>query len=258
MLAQPAAAPRSTALLTGGRSGHDSFVTGFLGQGLLDGCVAGMVFASLTTTAVAALIRRVVDVIATATNEHLQGVCLVVLNYQGGRLNFARAARDVQEGPDALAVPVRMVVVCDDTWKGLPFHHIEGIADAASKAVFTIGVALHPATLPGSVEGCVRDVSPPGTATELGLGIHNEPGALVLPIGPANTTDYVDAVVGTICDRLGRAFSNKLGSLSRPLQAIAILVHNLGTVRHLPMGVVLHAVAGRVLCESRRQARPSK
>jgi triose/dihydroxyacetone kinase / FAD-AMP lyase (cyclizing) len=132
--------------------------------------------------------------------------------------------------------------------RGLAFHDVVRIAEAASKTVWTIGVALSPATLPGNSEppsGNKRRRAA-GTVTELGLGIHNEPGARILPIGPANTADYVDHLVNTICELLDEAIREKMMQGRPQPQALAILVNNLGAVSQLAMAVILRAVSDNI------------
>jgi triose/dihydroxyacetone kinase / FAD-AMP lyase (cyclizing) len=261
-----AAGQTTTALLTGGGSGHEPFAAGFVGPGLVDACVAGQVFASPTAAAIAALIRHV-----ACSVPHLQGICLVVLNYQGDRLNFSRAVRDVRADPDPVGIPVRMVVVADDAslrhdaeprglagvafvlkvtgaaiQRGMSFDDVVRVAESASKSVWTIGVALRPATLPGSSESLSGNNRRAGGGTELGLGIHNKPGAHILPISPANAEDFVDQVVNTICELLDEAISENFGHDHPQPKAIAILVNNLGAVSQLSMGVVLRAVSDNI------------
>ncbi|MFX9877873.1 dihydroxyacetone kinase subunit DhaK, partial [Acinetobacter baumannii] len=60
---------------------------------------------------------------------------------------------------------------------------------------------------------------------ELGLGIHGEPGASLLPFAP------VDALVRTMVDALGARASGR----------IALLVNDLGGVPPIELGVVTNA-----------------
>ena len=171
------------AIISGGGSGHEPAHAGFVGKGALTGAVCGEVFASPTAEAVLAAIR------AVATPA---GVLLILKNYTGDRLHFGLAAEQAR----AEGIRVETVVVADDVAlrsrqpRGLAGtvlvqkiagalaeagHDLDTVAAAARSAAadtVTLGIALSPATLPGS--------TPPAWQAgkwQLGLGIHGEPGA---------------------------------------------------------------------------------
>lgn len=170
------------AVISGGGSGHEPAHAGFLGDGMLAAAVPGSLFASPPVSAVLEAIRAVTGP---------AGCVLIIKNYTGDRLNFGLAAeRAREEGLD-----VRTVLVADDVSlpeieqpRGLAgtvlVHKVAGhlaaagasveqVAEAAQRiadGLRTIGLALTPATLPG-------EDTEPTRGAELGLGIHNEPGA---------------------------------------------------------------------------------
>lgn len=170
------------AVISGGGSGHEPAHAGFLGEGMLTAAVPGSLFASPPVSAVLEAIRAV-----TGT----AGCLLIIKNYTGDRLNFGLAAeRAREEGLD-----VRTVLVADDVAlpdldqprglagtvlvhkvaghravSGAPLSEVADAAQRTAESLRTIGLAKTPANLPG------EDVQS-SRGAELGLGIHNEPGA---------------------------------------------------------------------------------
>ncbi|MBE1515354.1 dihydroxyacetone kinase subunit DhaK [Nesterenkonia halotolerans] len=182
--------PSRVAVISGGGSGHEPAHAGFIGEGMLDAAIPGEIFSSPSVTAVLEGIRHVAG---TA------GCLLVIKNYTGDRLNFGLAAeRARQEG-----YKVETVLVADDVAlpgfaqpRGLAgtilVHKVAGaaasagedlteVADAARRAaasIRTIGLALGPVQLPGGAPDLER-------GAELGMGIHNEPGAKTISVDSA-------------------------------------------------------------------------
>ncbi|MGR3556626.1 MAG: dihydroxyacetone kinase family protein [Paracoccus sp. (in: a-proteobacteria)] len=176
------------ALVIGGGSGHYPAFLGYVGAGLADAAVAGDVFASPSTSAVAGVARAA---------DRGGGVILGFGNYAGDVLNFGAAARRLQdEGIDA-----RILAVTDDVASApadqrdkrrgvagdLPVFKIAGaaaeegmdidavvsVAQAANAATVSFGMAFAGCTLPGQ-PGPLFTVDDGFVA--LGLGIHGEPG----------------------------------------------------------------------------------
>jgi len=173
--------PARVAVVSGGGSGHEPAHAGLVGDGLLAAAVCGEFFASPSVEAVLSVVREVTGA---------AGCLLVVKNYTGDRLNFGLAAERARtEGLD-----VEVVVVADDVAlpdnpqpRGLAgtvlVHKVAGhlardgadlatVAAAArevASGVATMSLSLTSALLPGQ-DGDRR-------TAELGLGIHNEPGA---------------------------------------------------------------------------------
>ncbi|MFV0360967.1 dihydroxyacetone kinase family protein [Tropicimonas sp.] len=192
-----AAAPGKVSLVVGGGSGHYPAFLGYIGAGLADAAVAGDVFASPSTSAVAGVVR--------AANRG-GGVVLGFGNYAGDVLNFGAAAERLRgEGID-----VRILAVTDDVASappgersrrrgvagdllvfkvtgaaaeaGLDLDAVETVAQRANGATVSFGVAFDGCTLPGQ--------SAPLFTVEkgdiaLGLGIHGEPGIRTERIVPA-------------------------------------------------------------------------
>jgi len=194
--------PGKVAVVSGGGSGHEPAHAGLVGEGLLAAAVCGEFFASPTVEAVLGVVREVTGP---------GGCLLVVKNYTGDRLNFGLAAERARG--EGLAVEV--VVVADDVAlpdnpqpRGLAgtvlVHKVAGhlaregadLATVAARArevataVATLSLSLTSALLPGQ-DGERR-------TAELGLGIHNEPGAR--EIEPSGAADAVDLVLGPLLE----------------------------------------------------------
>lgn len=179
---------QQVALISGGGSGHEPAHVGFIGKGMLTAAVCGDVFASPSVDAV-------YNAIINITGE--AGCLLIVKNYTGDRLNFGLAAEKARKA----GFSVNMVIVGDDV--ALPdnpqprgvagtllVHKVAGFvaergddltavteaAEAASRAIATMGVALSSCHLPDEQTG----QRVPDGSVEMGLGIHGEPGVDVM------------------------------------------------------------------------------
>jgi dihydroxyacetone kinase len=185
------------AVISGGGAGHEPSHAGFVGSGMLTAAVSGEIFASPSVEAVLAGIRQVTGP---------AGCLLVVKNYTGDRLNFGLAAERARG--EGLAVAT--VTVADDVAlpgsaqpRGLAgtvlVHKLAGYlaargeslevirqrAQALADSLATLGLALAPCHVPGRP---AETRSP-----ELGLGIHNEPGAR--PVAPASAREAMRLVL---------------------------------------------------------------
>eukprot|EP00250_Pteridium_aquilinum_P006017 c16012_g1_i1 orf=556-2322(-) len=185
------------AVISGGGSGHEPAHAGFVGKGMLTAAVCGDIFASPSVTAVLAAIRAVTGP---------PGCLLIVKNYTGDRLNFGLAAEQAK----AEGFKVEMVIVGDDCAlppprgiagrrglagtlfvhkvagsaadAGLSLAEVTAEAEKVADLVGTMGVALSVCTIPGQVTSDRLDSG----KMELGLGIHGEPGAVVVDIQPVD------------------------------------------------------------------------
>lgn len=88
-------------IVTGGGSGHLPVFLGYVGNGMLDGCAIGNVFASPSASKMEAMIRAV---------DKGSGVLLLYGNYGGDNLNFDMAAEMV----DMDDIKTATVRVADD------------------------------------------------------------------------------------------------------------------------------------------------
>lgn len=200
------------ALVSGGGSGHEPTHAGFVGEGMLDGAIAGDVFTSPTPDAVFEAIKAV---------DGGKGVLLVIKNYTGDVMNFEMAA----EMAEAEGIEVDHVVVDDDVAvedslyttgrrgvAGTIFVHkiagakaeagaelaeVKEVAEKVIKNVKTKGMALYPCRVPSAEESTFTLDE---DEIELGIGIHGEPGTERTEIMKAD--DIVDELLGSVIEDL--------------------------------------------------------
>lgn len=221
---------QQVALISGGGSGHEPAHVGFIGKGMLTAAVCGDVFASPSVDAV-------YNAIINITGE--AGCLLIVKNYTGDRLNFGLAAEKARKA----GFSVNMVIVGDDV--ALPdnpqprgvagtllVHKVAGFvaergddlaavteaAEAASRAIATMGVALSSCHLPNEQTG----QRVPDGSVEMGLGIHGEPGVDVMQ------TQNSQQIVQHLLEKV----------MPGNDQPRALLVNNLGGMSALEMSLV--------------------
>ncbi|MGC0782262.1 dihydroxyacetone kinase subunit DhaK [Pantoea agglomerans] len=221
---------QQVALISGGGSGHEPAHVGFIGKGMLTAAVCGDVFASPSVDAV-------YNAIINITGE--AGCLLIVKNYTGDRLNFGLAAEKARKA----GFSVNMVIVGDDV--ALPdnpqprgvagtllVHKVAGFvaergddlaavteaAEAASRAIATMGVALSSCHLPDEQTG----QRVPDGSVEMGLGIHGEPGVDVMQ------TQNSQQIVQHLLEK----------GMPGNDQPRALLVNNLGGMSALEMSLV--------------------
>jgi dihydroxyacetone kinase len=184
-------------VVIGGGSGHYPAFSGYVGPGLADAAVAGDVFASPSTAAVARVCRH--------ANQG-GGILLGFGNYAGDVLNFGVAAERLR----AEGIDVRIVPVTDDVASapmdaaakrrgiagdlivfkiagaaaeaGMNLDEVERVTRLANDRTVSFGVAFKGCTLPGAA-GPLFTV--PHGQMALGLGIHGEPGIKDEAILPA-------------------------------------------------------------------------
>jgi dihydroxyacetone kinase len=161
-------------------------------------------------------------------------VLLVIKNYTGDRLNFGLAAERARgDGIDVATVLVRDDIALPDAAQprglagtvlvhkyvghlaaqGVELAQIAERGQAFADRLLSLGMALSSATVPGQHQG--------KRSPELGLGIHNEPGAR--KVDPQTLQDALDLVLAPLLEaadaRLGAdtplvVFLNDLGGCS--------------------------------------------
>jgi phosphoenolpyruvate---glycerone phosphotransferase subunit DhaK len=176
------------ALATGGGSGHLPVFLGYVGQGLLDGCAVGDVFASPSAEQMLEVTRRI---------HAGRGVLYIYGHYSGDVMNFDMAS----ELADLDEIEVRTVLVADDIASapsseaerrrgvaGMVFafkiagakadrngslDEVEAVTRRALNNIRSMGVALSSCTVPAAG----RPTFTIGEEEmEIGMGIHGEPG----------------------------------------------------------------------------------
>ncbi|KAI0558410.1 dihydroxyacetone kinase [Gracilaria domingensis] len=151
-------------VVSGGGSGHEPMAAGYVGEGMLTAAVAGEVFASPSASAVSAMLHAIAP--------KSTGILVIVMNYQGDKLNFGEAIQELKQSHPEL--PVRMILVEDDVAlphqtdkrgiagtifvlkiagaaadQGRSLDEVTMIAEKAAASMVSYGVALDPCTIPG-------------------------------------------------------------------------------------------------------------
>lgn len=210
---------------------------------MLTAAVCGDIFASPSVDAV---LHAIINVTGEA------GCLLIVKNYTGDRLNFGLAAEKAKQ----LGYRVAMVMVRDDialpdnpqprgiagtamvhkvagyaAEQGQSLEQVTALAQRAGEATASIGLAFTTCHVPGEARD---DRRVPQGGSELGMGIHGEPGASTL--NTQNSREIVTALVQRLCAK----------STGRSL---ALMVNNLGGFSALEMALLtretLHSALGK-------------
>lgn len=230
-------------VVTGGGSGHLPVFLGYVGQGLLDACAVGNVFAG----------PRLADCVsAIQAADGGAGVLALYGNYGGDRMNFEMAL----EALESDRLPLASVRVADDVASapaeertkrrgvaGMVFAfkiagaraaaggslaEVAAAARKASDACRSIGVALTPCTVPESGRASF-EIS--DTEIEFGMGIHGEPGIWRGPLKSA------DALVDDMLDLLLPELNLGKGD------STAVLVNSLGATPHEELFIMYRRIA---------------
>lgn len=215
-------------VVTAGGSGHLPVFLGYVGDGMLDGCVAGNVFASPSYTKMADMIRAC---------DRGAGVLCLYGNYGGDKMNFNQAIEDVEFD----GIKCRSVLVCDDVASapasemnrrrgvaGMVFAFkvagaaakrmmsLEEVARVAQKALDntrTMGVALSACVVPDVGEATFQVAD---NELEIGMGIHGEKGIEVCKMMPA------DEVAQILMEKLMTELEMNRGD------EVAVMINGLG------------------------------
>jgi dihydroxyacetone kinase len=215
-------------IATGGGSGHLPVFLGYVGDGLVDGCAVGNVFASPSAEQMLAVTRAV---------HGGRGVLHLYGNYGGDCMNFRLAAElaadegisvqtvvctdDVASSPTGEEVRRRGVAGIFFLYKvagakareGASLDEVAGTTRRAAAGLRSMGVALSPCTIPAA--GRATFELPDGQM-EIGMGIHGEPGVRRGELEPAEG----------IADELTQAVLDDLPY--GPGDEVAVLVNGLG------------------------------
>ncbi|WP_414147671.1 dihydroxyacetone kinase subunit DhaK [Erwinia sp. BNK-24-b] len=235
---------KEVALISGGGSGHEPAHVGFVGKGMLTAAVCGDIFASPS-------VEAVLSAIINVTGE--KGCLLIVKNYTGDRLNFGLAAEKAKK----LGFKVELVMVTDDialpdnpqprgiagtalvhkvaghaAASGKSLEEVAAIASEAIAATASIGLAFSSCHVPGEK----RDERVKEGQSELGMGIHGEPGVTTL-----KTQDSRE-IVSLMVEKLAEHNPHK--------QKVALLINNLGGFSALEMAVLTREVLHSSLKEN--------
>lgn len=191
-------------IVTAGGSGHLPVFLGYVGEGLLDGCAVGNVFASPSASKMEAMIRAC---------DKGAGVLCLYGNYGGDRLNFDLACENV----DFDDIKTRTVLVSDDVASspkdkenkrrgvagmvyafkiagasaamGKSLEEVASITEKALSNIRTMGIALSPCIVP---EVGRPTFSIAEDEMEIGMGIHGEPG---IEVSNLKTADEIAMLI---------------------------------------------------------------
>jgi len=230
-------------IATGGGSGHLPVFLGYVGDGLLDSCAVGNVFAG----------PRMDDCIeAMRAADGGVGVLQLYGNYGGDRMNFEMAAEmlelegmatasvrvtdDVASAPADQIAKRRGVAGLVLVYKaagakaagGASLAEVAALAQKANDACRSIGVALTPCIIPESGQASFT-IAP--DEVEFGMGIHGEPG---LWRGPLKTAD---ALAGEMLDHVLPELALARGD------RVAVLVNSLGATPAEELYILYRRVA---------------
>ncbi|WP_127841888.1 dihydroxyacetone kinase subunit DhaK [Actinomyces wuliandei] len=185
-------------VVTAGGSGHLPLFLGYVGQGLLDGCAVGEVFASPSAQKMADMIRAC---------DRGRGVLCLYGNYNGDLFNFRMACDDVELD----GIKTRQVLARDDVasappdsasrrrgvaglvlafktagaaaQEGMGLEEVAVVAQRTLDRTRTIGFALSPCVVPRVGE---PTFSVGEDDIEVGMGIHGEAGIETRPMMSAH------------------------------------------------------------------------
>ena len=237
------AVPRKVGIVTGGGSGHLPVFLGYVGEGLLDSCAVGYVFAG----------PRMDDCIdAMRAADGGAGVLQLYGNYGGDRMNFdmaaemlalegmqvasVRVADDVASASAAQREKRRGVAGLVLVYKaagakaaaGATLDEVAALARKAGDACRSIGVALSPCVVPesGKASFAIGDQE-----VEFGMGIHGEPGIWRGPLKPADA--LADEMLEHVLPELALAQGDR----------VALLVNSLGATPAEELYILYRRVA---------------
>ncbi len=233
-------------IVTGGGSGHLPVFTGYVGNGLLDACAIGDVFASPSA-------EQMADALRVA--DRGAGVLRLYGNYGGDVMNFDMAG-DLVDFED---IQCTTVLLADDVASasleerekrrgvagmvyafktagaaaeaGQDLTAVTAVAQKTADACRSIGVALGPCTVPqaGKPTFTIAD-----DEMEIGMGIHGEPGMRRGKLLPA------DDIANEMMDRLLE--DQPLSSGDR----VSVMVNSLGATPPEELYILYRTVQARL------------
>ena len=220
--------PGKVGIVTAGGSGHLPTFLGYVGQGLIDGCAVGNVFASPSAQKMADMIKAC---------DYGSGVLCLYGNYGGDTMNFEMACEtaefddvttaqirvrdDIASSPVENAEKRRGVagllyaykVAGAAAEKMMSLDEVVAVTEKALANIKTMGVATTPCIVP---EVGKPTFSIDEDKIEVGMGIHGEPG---IEVRDMMTVDEIaELVLGKITDEMPLAEGDE----------VSVLVNGLG------------------------------
>lgn len=220
---------KKVGIVTAGGSGHLPVFLGYVGQGMLDGCAIGNVFASPSA-------QKMADMITAC--DHGSGVLCLYGNYGGDNMNFdmacemvemddietktVRVRDDVASSPKETKEKRRGVAGMVYAFKvagaaAEQMKDLDEVAAVAGKAldnIRTMGVALSPCIVPqvGEPTFSIAD-----DEIEIGMGIHGEPGIEVRSMMTAD--EVAELIIGKLTEDMPLAKGDEVSVMVNGLGA---------------------------------------
>lgn len=229
-------------IVTGGGSGNEPWILGYVGEGLADGAALGNVY-------IAPPARAILNV--TKAVSHEKGVIYICTNHAGDVLNFElvgelaqldgietrcvfvadditsapREKQDERRGVAGVALVMKVAgAACD---AGLDLDEAVRVIQKANRNTFTFSVTTSPGYLPSGKAMCEL----PEGMIEYGMGFNGEPGVLRTELKPA------DEIADTMMDYLLKDCGAAAGD------EVAVMVNGFGFTSLLELCIVNRRVA---------------
>ncbi|XP_077284840.1 triokinase/FMN cyclase-like [Arctopsyche grandis] len=233
----------NVAVISGGGSGHEPFCTGYVGNGMLAGAVAGGIFTSPPKS-------HILQAIKYLNKYYKGGILVIVPNYTGDCLNFGMAV----EHSKNINIKIETFIVGEDYASGqnsiagkrgmcglLFVYKLAGALASEGKSLEEIIETLHLLHKNMSTLGiCSKSCSLPGQSPlfhvpvdrmELGIGVHGEAGIETIVISTAK--EIVSVILKKLCSQL---------KLQNCATKVAVLINNLGTITELELNIICNEV----------------
>ncbi|KAM5346820.1 hypothetical protein ACJ41O_009825 [Fusarium nematophilum] len=244
-------------LASGGGAGHEPAHAMYVGPGMLSAAISGNIFASPGVSQIYECIRSL---------NGAAGTILIIKKYTGDIFHFHQAAQKLRA---ELGIRVETVVVGDDVSLGrskagkvgrrglagtVLMHKVLGAMSTTGKSLdeclevsrrvnaglATIGVSLDHVHIPGQPLNAQQLLA--ADEIELGMGIHNEPGAKLLKPQP-ELGELVDSMLAYMLDESDKdrgyvAFSDASHTV--------LMVNNLGSLSVLELSAIATTVIRRL------------
>ncbi|GAA6206763.1 dihydroxyacetone kinase subunit DhaK [Cognatishimia sp. WU-CL00825] len=248
MLRKPIASTDRVGVVSGGGFGHLPIFAGYVGEGLLDACAVGDVFASPDMNPMLESIKAA---------DVGKGVLCIVGNYGGDKMNFAMAC----EFAEMEDITARQIIVNDDVASagadeiekrrgvaglvyvvkiagaaaqaGKSLDQVYAVADRARGNTRTMGVALGSCIVPQAGKPTFELAD---DEIEIGMGIHGEPGVWRGKNKPA------DELAAELLGNLTSELDIKNGD------RVSVLVNSLGATPSEELYILFRAV-NRILAD---------
>lgn len=241
--------PGKVAIVTGGGSGHLPLFLGYVGEGMLDGCIVGEVFQSPPAEQMLEVTRAV---------DSGSGVLYLIGNYNGDKFNFQISSEMANFEHN---IHVETIVVGDDiavaaepdgsmpgkrrgvagiffaykcagaaAAQGMDLEAVKNVALSACRNIRTMGIALSACIVPrAGKEGFQIG----NDEMEVGMGIHGEPGVRVEKFKGAKgiVKDLMNALLNDMPFEKGEEVAVLINGLgSTPLDELYIMMGEVSDV----------------------------